>query len=179
MVPQCFSLSFIVCHVFYILGLSLSTRHIFFISGFFLVVCFLTIARNFRIPRGVLIPRLKSTALIVNSYTSNKWFYLWLCFHLYYFLIIEIRLLFFVCKGGESILLHFIQDSPGDHVPLEDISKTLGISAQVKAGQMPVVRSFRSETYFTQWLFSSVVVALFSLSIVYLFIISQPSDVMM
>uniref|UniRef100_A0A672ZZP9 Prostamide/prostaglandin F synthase n=1 Tax=Sphaeramia orbicularis TaxID=375764 RepID=A0A672ZZP9_9TELE len=43
--------------------------------------------------------------------------------------------------GGESILLHFIQDSPGDHVPLEDISKALGISAQVKAGQMPQCRN--------------------------------------
>ncbi|XP_028303021.1 prostamide/prostaglandin F synthase [Gouania willdenowi] len=43
-----------------------------------------------------------------------------------------------VAKGGEKILLHFIQDSPGDHVPLEDITKVLGISASVKAGQRPV-----------------------------------------
>jgi len=43
-----------------------------------------------------------------------------------------------VAKGGEKVLLHFIQDSPGDHAPLEDISKALGISANVKAGQRPV-----------------------------------------
>lgn len=43
-------------------------------------------------------------------------------------------------KGGEKVLLHFIQDSPGDYVPLGDISKALGISANVKEGQMPVVR---------------------------------------
>ncbi|KAM6927386.1 prostamide/prostaglandin F synthase [Xenentodon cancila] len=42
-----------------------------------------------------------------------------------------------VAKGGEEVLLHFIQDSPGDLVPLEDISKALGISAMVKAGQKP------------------------------------------
>ncbi|XP_039972408.1 prostamide/prostaglandin F synthase isoform X3 [Xiphias gladius] len=43
-----------------------------------------------------------------------------------------------VAKGGEKVLLHFIQDSPGDHVPLEDISKALGISAKVTAGERPV-----------------------------------------
>uniref|UniRef100_A0AAQ5YP37 Prostamide/prostaglandin F synthase n=1 Tax=Amphiprion ocellaris TaxID=80972 RepID=A0AAQ5YP37_AMPOC len=43
-----------------------------------------------------------------------------------------------VAKGGEQVLLHFIQDSPGDHVALEDISKALGISATAKAGQKPV-----------------------------------------
>lgn len=43
-----------------------------------------------------------------------------------------------VAKGGENVLLHFIQDSPGDFVPLEDISNALGISANVKAGQRPV-----------------------------------------
>ncbi|KAI3369379.1 hypothetical protein L3Q82_007613 [Scortum barcoo] len=43
-----------------------------------------------------------------------------------------------VAKGGEKVLLHFIQDSPGDLVPLEDISNALGISANVKAGQRPV-----------------------------------------
>ncbi|XP_076616931.1 prostamide/prostaglandin F synthase [Chaetodon auriga] len=43
-----------------------------------------------------------------------------------------------VAKGGEKVLLHFIQDSPGDHLPLEDISEALGISAKVKAGQRPV-----------------------------------------
>ncbi len=46
----------------------------------------------------------------------------------------------FLCEGGEKVLLHFIQDSPGDLVPLEDISQALGISANVKAGQRPVVR---------------------------------------
>ncbi|XP_069546974.1 prostamide/prostaglandin F synthase [Brachyistius frenatus] len=43
-----------------------------------------------------------------------------------------------VAKGGETVLLHFIQDSPGDHVPLEDISKALAISTTAKAGQQPV-----------------------------------------
>ncbi|KAM9361228.1 prostamide/prostaglandin F synthase [Symphorus nematophorus] len=42
-----------------------------------------------------------------------------------------------VAKGGEKVLLHYIQDSPGDLVPLDDISKALGISAKVKAGQKP------------------------------------------
>lgn len=43
-------------------------------------------------------------------------------------------------SGGEKVLLHFIQDSPGDHVPLEDITKALGITASVQAGQRPQVR---------------------------------------
>nr|XP_046239312.1 prostamide/prostaglandin F synthase [Scatophagus argus] len=43
-----------------------------------------------------------------------------------------------VSKGGEKVLLHFIQDSPGDHPPLEDISGALGVSATVTAGQRPV-----------------------------------------
>lgn len=43
-----------------------------------------------------------------------------------------------VAKGGEKVLLYLIQDSPGDLPSLEDISKALGISAKVKAGQMPV-----------------------------------------
>ncbi|CAG07032.1 unnamed protein product, partial [Tetraodon nigroviridis] len=42
-----------------------------------------------------------------------------------------------VAKGGEKVLLHFIQDSPGDYVPLEDICKAVGISATAKAGQKP------------------------------------------
>ncbi|XP_012693992.2 prostamide/prostaglandin F synthase [Clupea harengus] len=42
-----------------------------------------------------------------------------------------------VAKGGEKVLLHFIQDTPGDHIPLEDIAKALGISASVEAGQRP------------------------------------------
>ncbi|XP_074529327.1 prostamide/prostaglandin F synthase [Halichoeres trimaculatus] len=43
-----------------------------------------------------------------------------------------------VAKGGEKVLLHFIQDSPGDHAALEDITKALGISAKVKEGERPV-----------------------------------------
>ncbi|XP_022604026.1 prostamide/prostaglandin F synthase [Seriola dumerili] len=43
-----------------------------------------------------------------------------------------------VARGGEKVLLHFIQDSPGDNVPLEDISKSLGIAAKVTSGQRPV-----------------------------------------
>lgn len=56
------------------------------------------------------------------------------------------KLLFFILnsyhtvKGGEKVLLHFIQDSPGDYLPLEDISNAVGISATAKAGQGPVVR---------------------------------------
>ncbi|XP_008317864.1 prostamide/prostaglandin F synthase [Cynoglossus semilaevis] len=46
--------------------------------------------------------------------------------------------LLIVAKGGEKVLLHFIQDSPGDHVPLEDICKAVGISATVPAAQRPV-----------------------------------------
>ncbi|XP_008287934.1 prostamide/prostaglandin F synthase [Stegastes partitus] len=42
-----------------------------------------------------------------------------------------------VAKGGEKVLMHFIQDSPGDHVALEDISTALGISATATAGQKP------------------------------------------
>nr|XP_046198829.1 prostamide/prostaglandin F synthase isoform X1 [Oncorhynchus gorbuscha] len=42
-----------------------------------------------------------------------------------------------VAKGGEKVLLHFVQDSPGDYVPLEDISKALNISANVQAGERP------------------------------------------
>ncbi|XP_061688649.1 prostamide/prostaglandin F synthase [Syngnathoides biaculeatus] len=43
-----------------------------------------------------------------------------------------------VAKGGEKTLLHFIQDSPGDYVPLEDIAKALSISSHAKEGQKPV-----------------------------------------
>ncbi|XP_063797997.1 prostamide/prostaglandin F synthase [Pseudophryne corroboree] len=42
-----------------------------------------------------------------------------------------------VSKGGEKVILHFIQDSPGDHVPLETIITTLGITADVTEGQRP------------------------------------------
>ncbi|CAL8339964.1 unnamed protein product [Merluccius merluccius] len=43
-----------------------------------------------------------------------------------------------VAKGGEKVLLHFVQDSPGDFVPLEDVSKALGVSTNAQKGQMPV-----------------------------------------
>ncbi|XP_071751417.1 prostamide/prostaglandin F synthase [Centroberyx gerrardi] len=43
-----------------------------------------------------------------------------------------------VSKGGEKVLLHFVQDSPGDHLPLEDVAKALGVSANAQAGQRPV-----------------------------------------
>lgn len=42
-----------------------------------------------------------------------------------------------ISKGGEKVLLHFVQDSPGDHVPLETIVKALGISANVTEEQRP------------------------------------------
>ncbi|XP_017306033.1 prostamide/prostaglandin F synthase isoform X2 [Ictalurus punctatus] len=42
-----------------------------------------------------------------------------------------------VAKGGEKVLLHFIQETPGDLVSLEDITKVLGISASVQAGVKP------------------------------------------
>uniref|UniRef100_A0A8C5PGM6 Prostamide/prostaglandin F synthase n=1 Tax=Leptobrachium leishanense TaxID=445787 RepID=A0A8C5PGM6_9ANUR len=42
-----------------------------------------------------------------------------------------------VSKGGDKVLLHFIQDSPGDHLPLETIAKTLGITAEVTESQRP------------------------------------------
>ncbi|KAL4622546.1 prostamide/prostaglandin F synthase isoform X1 [Arapaima gigas] len=42
-----------------------------------------------------------------------------------------------VAKGGDKVLLHFVQHSPGDYVPLEDIVKVLGITANVQAGEKP------------------------------------------
>ncbi|XP_073518214.1 prostamide/prostaglandin F synthase-like [Phyllobates terribilis] len=42
-----------------------------------------------------------------------------------------------VTKGGEKVLLHFVQDSPGEHISLETLVKTLGISANVTEGQRP------------------------------------------
>ncbi|KAM4704261.1 prostamide/prostaglandin F synthase [Rhinophrynus dorsalis] len=42
-----------------------------------------------------------------------------------------------VSKGGEKVILHFVQDSPGDHLPLETIVQALGITAQVTEGQRP------------------------------------------
>ncbi|KAL8198490.1 UNVERIFIED_CONTAM: hypothetical protein K2H54_013350 [Gekko kuhli] len=42
-----------------------------------------------------------------------------------------------VSQGGEKVLLHFIQESPGDYVPLDTITKTLGISANAEEGERP------------------------------------------
>lgn len=36
---------------------------------------------------------------------------------------------FIVAKGGEKVLLNYMQDSPADHVPLEEVLEALGISA--------------------------------------------------
>ncbi|XP_070555587.1 prostamide/prostaglandin F synthase-like [Ptychodera flava] len=35
-----------------------------------------------------------------------------------------------VSKGGDKVLLDFRQVNPGDHVPLEDVLKALGIEGQ-------------------------------------------------
>ncbi|XP_039612140.1 prostamide/prostaglandin F synthase isoform X4 [Polypterus senegalus] len=42
-----------------------------------------------------------------------------------------------VSQGGDMVLLHFIQDSPGDYVPLETIIQSLGITSKVQASQRP------------------------------------------
>ncbi|KAM4871864.1 prostamide/prostaglandin F synthase isoform 1-T1 [Thomomys bottae] len=42
-----------------------------------------------------------------------------------------------VSKGGDKVLLHFIQKSPGDYAPQESILQALGISAEVCASQPP------------------------------------------
>ncbi|XP_005986086.1 prostamide/prostaglandin F synthase isoform X2 [Latimeria chalumnae] len=42
-----------------------------------------------------------------------------------------------VSPGGEKVLFHFVQDSPGDHVPLETIVQTLGITANVESAKRP------------------------------------------
>ncbi|XP_005986085.1 prostamide/prostaglandin F synthase isoform X1 [Latimeria chalumnae] len=44
-----------------------------------------------------------------------------------------------VSPGGEKVLFHFVQDSPGDHVPLETIVQTLGITANVESAKRPQV----------------------------------------
>lgn len=51
-------------------------------------------------------------------------------------------MLYYVSEGGEKVLLHFIQDTPGDFVPLEDITRALGISSNVQAGVKPQVNIF-------------------------------------
>ncbi|XP_054297022.1 LOW QUALITY PROTEIN: prostamide/prostaglandin F synthase [Pongo pygmaeus] len=42
-----------------------------------------------------------------------------------------------VSKGGDKLLLHFVQKSPGDYVPKEHILQVLGISAEVCASNPP------------------------------------------
>uniref|UniRef100_A0A2K6NV28 Peroxiredoxin like 2B n=1 Tax=Rhinopithecus roxellana TaxID=61622 RepID=A0A2K6NV28_RHIRO len=42
-----------------------------------------------------------------------------------------------VSKGGDKVLLHFVQKSPGDYVPQEHILQVLGISAEVCASNAP------------------------------------------
>lgn len=44
--------------------------------------------------------------------------------------------LLIVSKGGEKVLFHFVQDSPGDHVPLDTICQVLGITATVEAEEV-------------------------------------------
>uniref|UniRef100_H3BI28 Prostamide/prostaglandin F synthase n=1 Tax=Latimeria chalumnae TaxID=7897 RepID=H3BI28_LATCH len=45
-------------------------------------------------------------------------------------------------EGGEKVLFHFVQDSPGDHVPLETIVQTLGITANVESAKRPQCSGF-------------------------------------
>ncbi|ELR61335.1 hypothetical protein M91_10893, partial [Bos mutus] len=42
-----------------------------------------------------------------------------------------------VAKGGDKVLLHFVQKSPGDYAPLESILQALGISAEVGPSEPP------------------------------------------
>ncbi|XP_077739106.1 prostamide/prostaglandin F synthase, partial [Canis aureus] len=42
-----------------------------------------------------------------------------------------------VTKGGDKVLLHFVQNSPGDYVPRESILQALGISAEGCASESP------------------------------------------
>lgn len=44
-----------------------------------------------------------------------------------------------VVTGGDKVLLHFIQKSPGDYVPQEDVLKALGISAELCSSKPPQV----------------------------------------
>lgn len=46
-----------------------------------------------------------------------------------------------VAKGGEKVLLHFSQDSPGDYVPLENIVQALGITTSAEQGERPQCNS--------------------------------------
>lgn len=60
--------------------------------------------------------------------------------HTSYFLTQQVGGGVFVLPGGEKVLLYFVQESPGDYVPLDTIVKTLGISANVEEGSKPQVR---------------------------------------
>nr|XP_020666088.1 prostamide/prostaglandin F synthase [Pogona vitticeps] len=42
-----------------------------------------------------------------------------------------------VNQGGKDVLLYFVQESPGDYLPLDTILKTLGISAKMEEGAKP------------------------------------------
>ncbi|EHB00350.1 hypothetical protein GW7_19412 [Heterocephalus glaber] len=42
-----------------------------------------------------------------------------------------------VSKGGDKVLLHFVQKSPGDYVPRESILQALGISSEVGTSEPP------------------------------------------
>ncbi|KAM6172735.1 prostamide/prostaglandin F synthase [Erethizon dorsatum] len=42
-----------------------------------------------------------------------------------------------VSKGGDKVLLHFVQKSPGDYIPRESILQALGISAEVGTSEPP------------------------------------------
>uniref|UniRef100_A0A8C5ZWF7 Prostamide/prostaglandin F synthase n=1 Tax=Marmota marmota marmota TaxID=9994 RepID=A0A8C5ZWF7_MARMA len=42
-----------------------------------------------------------------------------------------------VSKGGDKVLLHFVQKSPGDYVPQESILQALGISAETFTSEPP------------------------------------------
>lgn len=44
-----------------------------------------------------------------------------------------------VATGGDKVLLHFAQKSPGDYVPQENILQALGISAEVCSSKPPQV----------------------------------------
>ena len=46
----------------------------------------------------------------------------------------------FLLPGGKDVLLYFVQESPGDYLPLDTILKTLGISAKMEEGAKPQVR---------------------------------------
>lgn len=55
-------------------------------------------------------------------------------------------------SGGEKVLLHFVQKTPADNVSLEDITKALGISVNVQAGEKPQVKQeafVRSNLFYT------------------------------